>query len=306
MGVLIQSLHQSLSTNTTDCMSVAQWTSQGVVVGIDTVENVHVHHVQELKRLGKWILVNFGFRQYYKCIVGNRFETSICPISPWFLFMPIFNRFGVGYCRNIFRWLRYNFFFKLHNTVNDVECLVDTRGSGFNLKATSVIGLLFGSFHLSLMRPSDKYRNSDIICSEGTESGRTHQRSETVGQFSEVLEDHKESYVARVLKTTVERSLISLIKSATAKVRLAMSSSGYQLSHGTKHNSIEDVDERKKEENNALDDLVKKAVARKELNKIIRVVNIGREEEEIRDHPLLTIAESTAHYLMRQMDDVEA
>ncbi|KAL3983282.1 hypothetical protein ACH3XW_50555 [Acanthocheilonema viteae] len=220
--------------------------------------------------------------------------------------LPIFNRFGVGYCRNIFRWLRYNFFFKLHNTVNDVECLVDTRGSGFNLKATSVIGLLFGSFHLSLMRPSDKYRNSDIICSEGTESGRTHQRSETVGQFSEVLEDHKESYVARVLKTTVERSLISLIKSATAKVRLAMSSSGYQLSHGTKHNSIEDVDERKKEENNALDDLVKKAVARKELNKIIRVVNIGREEEEIRDHPLLTIAESTAHYLMRQMDDVEA
>ncbi|CAG9535009.1 unnamed protein product [Cercopithifilaria johnstoni] len=244
------------------------------------------------------ILVNVGSWQRYNVLwlIGLRRQ------------YPIFDLFGVGYYRNIYRYLRCKSIFKLHNTVNDPKCMVDTRGSGFGLKASSAIGLLFGSFHLSLMRPSDKRQNVDIVCSEGKKVEKTYQHSET-RQYSEVLNDHKESYVARVLKTTVERSLILLIKSATAKVRFALRNCGYQLSHGTDHNAngIEDGDEqRRKGGNIALDDLVKNAVARKELNKIIKVVSIGREESEIRDHPLLTIAESTAHYLMRQMDYVEA
>uniref|UniRef100_A8PPQ7 Uncharacterized protein n=1 Tax=Brugia malayi TaxID=6279 RepID=A8PPQ7_BRUMA len=73
-------------------------------------------------------------------------------------------------------------------------------------------------------------------------------------------------------------------------------------------NGLQDfVDEQREEKRNiTLDNLVKNADARKELNKIIRIANIGRGEKEIEDHPLFTVAESTAYYLMRQMDYVEA
>ncbi|EJD74490.1 hypothetical protein, variant [Loa loa] len=204
-------------------------------------------------------------------------------------FRAIFNVFGIGYYRSICRCLRYKSLFKLHNTANSAECLIDTRGSGFSLKTASVVGLLFGSFHLSLMRSSDEHQNSDIICNEGSKVEKnyqhSYQHSEAVGWFSEMQSDHKESYVARVLKRTLEQSLMSLIKSATAK---------------------EDVAEQREGRNITLDDLVKNAIARKEINKIIRVIDIGRGEKEIQDHPLLPIAEATAHYLMRQMDYVEA
>ncbi|VDK88385.1 unnamed protein product [Litomosoides sigmodontis] len=217
---------------------------------------------------------------------------------------PVFNLCGVGNYRSVCLCLRYKSMFKPHDTINSAKYLVDTRGSGFNIKTASVIGLLFAGFHLSLMRPSDKHQKY----SEESKMERTHQHFETIGEFSQVLEDHKESYVARVLKRTLERSLILLIKSATAKVSLALSSSGCQHSFETSHNAsrIEDVDEQRKNEGiTALDDLVRNAVARKELDKIIRIVGIGRGEKEIRDHPLFTVAESTAHYLMRQMDYVE-
>ncbi|KAM3725042.1 MICOS complex subunit [Dirofilaria immitis] len=225
-------------------------------------------------------------------------------------FRSIFNTFGNLYYRNICHWLRCKSAYKLHSTVNN-ECLVDTRGSGFSLKTASVIGLLFGSFHLALIRSSDEQQNPDIVCTEESNTKITYQCFEAVGQFPEVLGNYKDSYVARVLKTTVERSLISLIKSATAKVKLALGNyySDYQLLHGSDHtaSSIEVIAERKERERNVvLNDLVKNADARREINKIFRVVNIGREEKEIQDHPLLTIAESTAHYLMRQMDSIEA
>lgn len=42
----------------------------------------------------------------------------------------------------------------------------------------------------------------DIVCSEGSKVERTYQHFETAGEFSQVLEDDKESYVARVLKTS--------------------------------------------------------------------------------------------------------
>uniref|UniRef100_A0A1I7V6D1 Receptor-type adenylate cyclase n=1 Tax=Loa loa TaxID=7209 RepID=A0A1I7V6D1_LOALO len=226
--------------------------------------------------------------------------------------MAIFNVFGIGYYRSICRCLRYKSLFKLHNTANSAECLIDTRGSGFSLKTASVVGLLFGSFHLSLMRSSDEHQNSDIICNEGSKVEKnyqhSYQHSEAVGWFSEMQSDHKESYVARVLKRTLEQSLMSLIKSATAKVRFALDNcnSGCQLSHCTATNRTEDVAEQREGRNITLDDLVKNAIARKEINKIIRVIDIGRGEKEIQDHPLLPIAEATAHYLMRQMDYVEA
>uniref|UniRef100_A0A1I8EZ95 Uncharacterized protein n=1 Tax=Wuchereria bancrofti TaxID=6293 RepID=A0A1I8EZ95_WUCBA len=222
---------------------------------------------------------------------------------------PIFNLFGVGYCRNICCRLLYKSMFKLHNRVNSVDCLVDMRGSGLSLKTASVIGLLFGSFHLSLMRSSDEQHNADVICNGRSELERTYQTGQTVlvRQFSEVPEDHKESYVAQILKKTMERSLLSLIMSATAKVKLALThyNSGYHLSNEAGHTTrrTDFVDEQREEKRNiALDNLVKNADARKELNKIIRIVSIGRGEKEIQDHPLLTVAESTAYYLMRQMD----
>ncbi|VDM12852.1 unnamed protein product [Wuchereria bancrofti] len=221
--------------------------------------------------------------------------------------------FGVGYCRNICCRLLYKSMFKLHNRVNSVDCLVDMRGSGLSLKTASVIGLLFGSFHLSLMRSSDEQHNADVICNGRSELERTYQTGQTVlvRQFSEVPEDHKESYVAQILKKTMERSLLSLIMSATAKVKLALThyNSGYHLSNEAGHTTrrTDFVDEQREEKRNiALDNLVKNADARKELNKIIRIVSIGRGEKEIQDHPLLTVAESTAYYLMRQMDYVEA
>ncbi|VDK63246.1 unnamed protein product [Onchocerca ochengi] len=225
--------------------------------------------------------------------------------------VPIFNVFGTLCYRNIYHWLRYKSTFKLRNAVNSAECIVDTRGSGFSLKTASVIGLLFGSFHLSLIRSSDEQQNPDIVYSKESNMGSTCQCFEAIGRFSEVPKNYKEDYVARVLKTTIERSLISLIKSATVKVRFALSdyNSDYQLLHGSDHTAspVEIiVGQRESERNIALDDLVKNADARKEVNKIFKVVSIGREEKEIQDHPLLTIAESTAHYLMRQMDYVEA
>ncbi|KAK6111663.1 hypothetical protein QQG55_44540 [Brugia pahangi] len=228
-----------------------------------------------------------------------------------YTFMPIFNLFGVGYCRNICRRLLYKSLFKLNNRVNSVDCLVDTCGSGFSLKTASVIGLLFGTFHLSLMRSLDEQYNADVICNGRTNLVRTYQHPKLVKQFSEVPENHKESYVARVLKKTVERSLLLLIMSATAKVKLALTyyNSGYHLSNEADHTTrcTDFVDEQREEKRNiALDNLVKNADARKELNKIIRIANIGRGEKEIEDHPLFTVAESTAYYLMRQMDYVEA
>ncbi|MCP9265332.1 hypothetical protein DINM_020603 [Dirofilaria immitis] len=220
------------------------------------------------------------------------------------------------------------------------------RGSGFSLKTASVIGLLFGSFHLALIRSSDEQQNPDIVCTEESNTKITYQCFEAVGQFPEVLGNYKDSYVARVLKTTVERSLISLIKSATAKVKLALGNyySDYQLLHGSDHtaSSIEVIAERKERERNVvLNDLIMVwreynsvvitylnflclfvAMERRQddsfnfgwiveyiksqLETVKKVVNIGREEKEIQDHPLLTIAESTAHYLMRQMDSIEA
>ncbi|VIO87980.1 Uncharacterized protein BM_BM8569 [Brugia malayi] len=195
-----------------------------------------------------------------------------------YTFMPIFNLFGVGYCRNICRRLLYKSLFKLNNRVNSVDCLVDTCGSGFSLKTASVIGLLFGSFHLSLMRFLDEQHNADVICNGRTNLVRTYQHPKLVKQFSEVPENHKESYVARVLKKTVERSLLLLILSATAKVKLALThyNSAYHLSNEADHTTRRTI------------------------------ANIGRGEKEIEDHPLFTVAESTAYYLMRQMDYVEA
>ncbi|VDN39835.1 unnamed protein product [Gongylonema pulchrum] len=55
----------------------------------------------------------------------------------------------------------------------------------------------------------------------------------------------------------------------------------------------------------SLDSLVKKADARREINKILNVVERGREELETRHHPLLILAEATAFRLKKHMDFLE-
>uniref|UniRef100_A0A915PMZ8 Uncharacterized protein n=1 Tax=Setaria digitata TaxID=48799 RepID=A0A915PMZ8_9BILA len=196
--------------------------------------------------------------------------------------------------------------------MNNAEYLVDTRGSGFSLKTASIVALLFGSIHLSLVRSSDEDQKFDAGAEDNERSSltRTKKPFEVRKRSSEVQEDYKESYVAHVLKTVMERSLLSLIRNATAKVKVACGGdrlSSYYL-HGPDYtsNHKEVVNEQKEGKNVALDDLVKNADARKEINKIFNVVSIGREETEIRDHPLLIVAESTAYYLMQQMSHIEA
>ncbi|VDN03458.1 unnamed protein product [Thelazia callipaeda] len=214
-----------------------------------------------------------------------------------------FNVFRNQWHKNVLpQWLRLNSVFKVHDKMNAKGYLVDTRGSSFSPKAAAVIVLLFGGVHMSLLRSLDENQKSSAKCAI-IDSKKTKKYPDPIEQVSKVREGSG-GYVDQILKQT---SLISLIDSATKKVQLASSDYKNQLFQEFLHALSLEIASRQRDEQKSvtLDRLVRNADARLEINKIIDVIHIARQEAEIRNHPLLIIAESTAHYLMRQMRDIE-